>query len=254
MLTAFKQKSRFVLPLVVLVGILLLWDQAVRLFEIPTLILPNPKDVYETFLTEFPRLFRAARETLVEVVLAAGCAIVGGLFSAFLIFQFPVFRRAFFPYILMTQTMPKVALAPVLIVWFGVGFTSRLVLAFLIAYFPMVINTVAGLAGTSETMLRYARSLSASGWQIFVKVRVPNALPAMIGGVKITVGVSVIGIIVGEFVASEGGLGRMIFESAALLETPLTIASILLVAAIGLGLVGLVELLERFLVYWTPGD
>ena len=248
------KKRRMVIPFIVLALSVLSWDTAIRVFQIPAFILPAPIEVYETLALESAKLLKAAGQTLSEILTAAACAITGGFLSALLVFQVPLIRRTIFPYILLTQTMPKVALAPVLIVWFGVGGLSRLVLAFLIAYFPMVINTVTGLSSASGTMITYARSLSATEWQIFFKVRLPNALPSIVGGIKITVAVSVIGIIVGEFVASGGGLGKLIVESAALLETSLTIAAVLLVGVIGLGLLALIEALDRWLIYWNPAE
>ncbi|MFQ5913696.1 MAG: ABC transporter permease [Nitrospinota bacterium] len=249
-----RRNRRLFLPGLVLVLLVLAWDGIVRVIGIPPILLPGPGEVYEIAVSESSLLLPAAWTTLSEILLAACLAIVGGVLTGGLIFFSPLVRRGLFPYILMTQVVPKVALAPVLIIWFGVGLTSRLVLAFLIAYFPMVINTVTGLMTASNSMLLYARSLAASDWQVFAKVRLPHALPAIVGGMKITVSVSVIGIIVGEFVASEGGLGRLILESAAVLNTPLTIAAIVLVGVIGLALLGIVELLERRMVFWRVSD
>ena len=184
------------------------------------------------------------------VVLAAVLAIAGGFLTAALLSLVPFVRRAIFPYILMTQVVPKVAIAPILIVWFGTGMTSRLILAFLIAYFPMVVNTLTGLLSVGQPMLRYAQSLTASEWQVFTKVRLPVAVPMILSGVKITMTVAVIGIVVGEFVAADEGLAKIIIESSARLETALTVSATLLVALIGLVLLGLVEVVERRLVFW----
>ena len=140
-----------------------------------------------------------------------------------------------------------------LIAWFGVGTHSRLILGFLIAYFPMVINSLAGLLGTSETALSYARSLAATKWQVLSKVQLPAALPSIMSGIKITAGVAVIGIVVGEFVASDRGLGKVIIELTAAMDTSLTIAGIIIISALGLLILGLLELVERRVVYWQAG-
>lgn len=249
-----RKNARVLLPGLVLALLLLVWEASVRLLGVPALILPGVGDVYRVSLEEFPTLLAGARNTVLEVLLAAAAATLLGFLTGTVIFFSPLIRRAIFPYLLITQTVPKVALAPVLLLWFGIGPPSRFMLAFLIAYFPMVINTVTGLATASDAMLRYARSLAASEWQVFVKVRLPHALPAVVGGAKITVSVSVIGVIVGEFVASEQGLGSLILNSAAVLNTALTIAAILWVGVIGLGLVGVVELLERRFVFWSEKE
>jgi NitT/TauT family transport system permease protein len=146
-----------------------------------------------------------------------------------------------------------VALAPILVAWFGIGLQSRVVLAVLIAYFPMVINTMTGILGTREANLRYARSLVISEWQVLTKVRLPEALPSIIGGIKITAGAAVIGIVVGEFVAAEGGLGKVIVDSGAVLNTALMIAATILIAAIGLGIIGALEVIDRRVIYWQVG-
>jgi NitT/TauT family transport system permease protein len=149
--------------------------------------------------------------------------------------------------------VPKVALAPILIAWFGIGMQSRLVLAFLISYFPMVINTLAGILGTGEALLRYGRSLVASDWQILVKVRLPAAAPAILSGVKITAGLAVIGIVVGEFVATDRGLGKVIIDSTSNMDTALTVAATFLIGMLGLLVLGTLELVEKRIIYWQPG-
>ena len=154
----------------------------------------------------------------------------------------------------MTQVVPKVALAPILIAWFGIGMQSRLILAFLIAYFPMVINTLTGILGTADASLRYARSLAASELQVLLKVRLPAALPAIMGGVKITASVAVIGIIVGEFVATDQGMGKVIVESVAAMDTSLMVAATLAVGCLGLLLLAVLEVVDKRIVYWRVGQ
>ena len=127
-------------------------------------------------------------------------------------------------------------------------------LAFLMAYFPMTLNTLSGLAAVSGRMLAYANSLTATDWQVFVKIRLPAALPAILGGIKITVAVAIIGIVVAELVASDLGLGQVIINSMASLDTSLTIAATLTIAAIGLVLLGSLELIERRIIYWSAAQ
>ena len=239
-----------VVPAATFVGLGFAWWMAVRTLGIPQILLPSPGAVWDAMVAERDILLKATGETLTEIVLAAAIAIAVGFATAVAIGLSPVLRRVVFPYILMTQVVPKVALAPILVAWFGIGMQSRLVLAFAIAYFPMVINTLTGMLGTRKASILYARSLAATDWQILLKVRLPEALPSIVGGIKITVGLAVIGIVVGEFVATEGGLGKVIIDSAAILNTALTIAATLSIATIGLVLLGLLELFEKRLVYW----
>jgi NitT/TauT family transport system permease protein len=226
------------------------WHLAVTTLRIPPLLLPGPIAVLQSAMAEREILAHAAVYTLVEIIVASMIAVAAGFATAVLFAVLPGARRTVFPYILMTQVVPKVALAPILVAWFGIGMPSRLILAFLIAYFPMVINTLTGLLGTPESNLQYARSLAASDLQVLMKVRLPAALPAIMAGMKITAGVAVIGVIVGEFVATDEGLGKVIVESVAALDTSLTVAATLAVGCLGLLLLGLVELAEKRIVYW----
>jgi NitT/TauT family transport system permease protein len=228
-------------PLAIFLGFGLAWT------------LPGPAAVFDALFENSDLLLKASGETLTEIVLATVIAVLAGFVTAVLISLRPLARRMLFPYILTTQVVPKVALAPILVAWFGIGVQSRLILAILIAYFPMVINTMTGIIGVREAHLRYARSLAASDWQVLVKVRLPEALPSIIGGVKITAGAAVIGIVVGEFVATEGGLGKVIIEAGAVLNTALMIAATFLIAAIGLALLGALEVIERRVIYWQVG-
>jgi NitT/TauT family transport system permease protein len=217
------------------------------------LLLPGPAEVLGAAIEDGPKLMREARATLYEVMASALLAVAAGFSTAIGLGSMPTARRIVFPYILATQVMPKVALAPILIAWLGTGAPSRLTLAFLIAYFPMVINTLAGLASPGEAALRYAQSLAASDSQILLKLRLPAALPFIMSGIKITVALSVVGIVVGELVASDAGLGLVIIESMASMDTSLAVAATFLIGLIGLVLVALLELIERRVVYWQTG-
>jgi NitT/TauT family transport system permease protein len=241
------------IPVAMFLAIGLAWYLAVTLLKVPPILLPGPMMVYDTIVAQRHLLLEATASTLMEIVLATVIAVVMGFATAVAISMSSMVRRLVFPYILMTQVVPKVALAPILIAWFGIGMQSRLILGFLIAYFPMVINSLAGLLGTSETELSYARSLAATKWQVLSKVQLPAALPSIMSGIKITAGVAVIGIVVGEFVASDRGLGKVIIESTAAMDTSLTIAGVIIISALGLLILGLLELVERRVVYWQAG-
>lgn len=249
----WRRSGAVLMPVAVFLLIGAAWSFLTNAFEVSPLLLPGPVAVLHTMIEERQVLVEAAVSTMSEILLATVIAIVAGFATAVVIGTSRLVRRAVFPYILATQVLPKVALAPILIAWFGIGMESRLVLAFLISYFPMVINTLAGLLGTSEGVLRYAHSLAASEWQILIKVRLPAATPSIVGGIKITAGVAVIGIVVGEFVASDRGLGKVIIDSSASLDTSLTVAATLIIGVLGLLLLGALEVVERRIVYWQPG-
>ncbi len=160
------------------------------------------------------------------------------------------FRKGVLPLIVTSQIVPKVAVAPLFVVWFGTGDLSRLLLAFLIAFFPIVINTAVGLTSVDDDYLRMARAFMGSRWHIFTKIRLPHALPLIFGGMKISITLAVIGIVVAEFVAAQRGIGFLIVMANGLLDTPLMMAAIAVLSAMGLALYGLLAALERRVVYW----
>jgi NitT/TauT family transport system permease protein len=239
------------IPSLPFIGVIGAWQAAVVTGEISPVLLPGPVRVWDTAIANSDALLAAGWSTLSEILIAAALATASGFITAMALSVLPVLRRATFPYMLMTQVVPKVALAPLLFAWFGIGFQSRLLLAVLIAYFPMVINTLDALLDTDKAMLAYSRSLLASEWQTLVKVRLPASLPATIGGVKITTSLAIVGIVLGEFIATDSGLGKIIIESTALMQTSQMIAATLTIAVIGLVLLGSIELLERRVIRWS---
>lgn len=236
------------LPVILLIGI---WQAAVAISGVSPVLLPGPLRVWDAAIANADALLTAAWSTLSEILLATAIATSIGYLTAMALSQLPLLRRATFPYMLMTQVVPKVALAPLLFAWFGIGPQSRLLLAFLVAYFPMVINTLDALLNTDPAMVDYARSLVASEWRTLLMVRLPAALPATMGGIKITASLAVVGIVVGEFVATDSGLGKIIIKSTALMQTSQMIAATLAIGLIGLVLLGAIELLERRATRWS---
>jgi NitT/TauT family transport system permease protein len=161
-----------------------------------------------------------------------------------------IVRKGFYPLIVVSQIVPKVAVAPLFVVWFGLGDLSRLLLAFLIAFFPIVINTVTGLTSVDDDFVRMARAYMGTRRQIFTKIRLPHALPLIFGGMKISITLAVIGVVVAEFVAAQRGIGYLIVMANGLLDTPLMMAAIAALSLMGLALYGVVAGLERLVVYW----
>jgi NitT/TauT family transport system permease protein len=243
--------SRTLIPFLPIVGLTVAWQAVVSTYHITPILLPGPVRVWDAAVANADTLLAASWSTLSQIVVAAVVAVLVGYGTAVALSFLPLLRRATFPYLLMTQVVPKVALAPLLIAWFGIGSQSRLLLAFLIAYFPMVINTLGALLHTDKGMVDYARSLVASDWQILFKVRMPAALPATMGGIKITTSLAVVGVVVGEFVASDAGLGKVVIASTALMQTGLMIAATLAIGLLGLVLLGTIELAERRVIRWN---
>ncbi|OLD64518.1 MAG: hypothetical protein AUI47_05540 [Acidobacteria bacterium 13_1_40CM_2_68_5] len=255
MTRAQRRRLRAILfPILAVLLTLSLWEVTADLWEVPELILPSPLAVLGTLQEQYPDLLPAMAGTFREVLEGSALAFLGGLLLGIAMFYSEILRRTLLSYIVLTQIVPKIAIAPVLVAWLGIGSGARLMIAFLIAFFPMVINTVAGLECTEKDMLLYARSLSATKSQIFWKIRLPRSLPALLAGLRIAVASSIIGIVVGEFVASEQGIGRIILTSAVRLETSVTIAAVCLVGVMGLLLLGVVDAVERMVVKWGKAD
>jgi NitT/TauT family transport system permease protein len=254
-----QRKDRMVQALLVVGGIILLlalWQAVVWLGQYPSYILPSPARVFDRFmrlmLTE--RLWMHVGVTLSEIF--AGLAL--GLIVAFLmgygIAKSRALERVLSPYIIASQAIPIVALAPLLVIWFGFGRFSKVLVCALVVFFPILVNTVVGLRSVEREWRDLMRSLEASRWQMFTKLELPAALPVLFGGLKVGVTLSVIGAVVGEFVGADRGLGFLVNLGQGLLDTPLMFVAILLLVAIALGLYGLVSILEGWLLNWRSGS
>jgi NitT/TauT family transport system permease protein len=242
------------LPLVTALVGLAAWEGLVRVRRIPSAILPPPTEVAQTLVAVHGLLLEHAWPTTVETVAGFLLAAVVGIAVAIAITYSRPIREALYPLLVVFQLIPKVALAPLFIVWLGIGSSSRLTFALFISFFPVVISTAAGLINTDRYMIRLARSLTANDWQIFVNIRFPGALPHIFSGLKIAVTLSIIGVIVGEFITSQAGLGYLIVFATSRAETAAIMAAILVLCIIGLVLYGAVALAERLMLRWYQGE
>jgi NitT/TauT family transport system permease protein len=230
---------------VTFVGLLAAWQIAVVALEIPRFLLPGPIEIVEEMVEQADLLWTHGLVTLGEVVAGFGLSVAIGIPLAVLISYSRVFERTIYPLLVSSQTIPKVAIAPLFIVWFGFGITPKILITFLIAFFPIVIDTVVGLRSTPQEMFYLVRSMGASAWQTFWKIRFPNALPSIFGGLKVAITLAVVGAIVGEFVGADQGLGYLIQIANGNLDTRLLMASIVVLALVGIGLFLVIEWIER---------
>jgi NitT/TauT family transport system permease protein len=244
----------FILPTATLVVALVGWELFVRVKRVPSAILPPPTEVIETLIAVRSLLIEHSWPTTVETVLGFLLATVVGIAVAIAITYSRAMREALYPLLVVFQLIPKIALAPLFIVWLGIGMSSRLTFALFISFFPVVISTAAGLINADRYMIRLARSLTATDWQIFVSIRLPGALPHIFSGLKIAVTLSIIGVIVGEFITSQAGLGYIIVFATSRAETAAIMAAIIVLCVIGLVLYGVVALAERVMLRWYQGD
>ena len=217
-------------PVIAFALLALLWEKAVDLFQIKRYLLPPLSQVMKTFWDNRDMLLRESMVPGWEVVLGYFWAVTGGIALGLAIFAWPVFRRAFYPLVVMFQGVPKIALAPLMVVWFGYGASSKIFMAFLFAFFPMVISTMGGLAGTPVHLIEHFHAIGASPWTMFRRLRVPSALPVIMDGCKMAMPLAVIGAIAGEFVGSERGLGNLILLANANAKTDLLFAALIAIS------------------------
>lgn len=238
-------------PLVGVAIIVLIWQLYTDLFGINRIVLPSPTDILWASAANWHVLLRECWPTFLESVLGFVLAVVIGIPFAVFVASSRVLNLTLYPILIATQSIPKVAVAPIILVWFGLGMQSKLVIAFLVAFFPIVVDTAAGMRATSAGLLELARSLRASPLQVFLKVQFPSALPFIFAGSKVAVTLAVIGAVIGEFVGSVGGLGNLLLTANSQLDSPLAWAALVWLSALGILLFGAVVLAERIVMPWS---
>ena len=240
----------FALPVLLLAAVALLWWGSVRAFAIPEYLLPSPVAVVQR-IADDPQLFlRHARATVSVVLLGFLVSAVLGIALALAVVLNRTLERTLMPLIVGSQTIPKVAIAPLFVVWLGFGMTPKVAVTFLISFFPVVVSAVAGLKAVESDMLDMVRSMGAGPVRAILKVRIPTALPQIFAGLKIAICSAVVGAIVAEFVGSDVGLGYLLLTSTATLDGPLVWAALLILVGVGIGLFVAVVQLERLVIPW----
>jgi NitT/TauT family transport system permease protein len=251
MLAAVERRVRpILLPAGVLLGTLVVWEIAWRIFNVPRFVIPLPSGILAETWVWRGYLLTHSWVTLYETLAGFALSIAVGTPLAVMLVYSPVLRSALYPLLVVTQAIPKVAIAPVLLLLLGAGEVSKVVIAFLVAFFPVVVNTATGLAATPPELLDLSRSYRASRLKTFIKVRFPMALPFFFSGLKVAVTLSVIGAVVGEFVGSDKGLGYVIVSATSYWKSNLAFAAMLLLSVMAVGLFALVEVVERLVCPW----
>ena len=227
------------------------WHLAGPVFGVREYILPGPLAVLRAALSFSIPWHTHAAITSAEIV--GGFAVAGsaGVLLGIAIAWSETFARALVPFLVFVNTLPKVAVAPLFLLWLGYGLVPNILIAALIGFFPVVINTAVGLTQVEGDLLDLGRVFGAPKWKVFLKIRLPNALPFILSALKITATAAVVGAIVGEFVASQAGLGMVIVNAQTNLNTPVAFAALMWISAIGLAVYGLVDLAGRWLAPWA---
>ncbi|MGH3505131.1 MAG: ABC transporter permease [Nocardioidaceae bacterium] len=245
--------GQIVYPLLAFILVIVGWEVYVAVTGVATLLLPSPRLVGAQLAGQWHILLSEGLYTLEETVLGFLLAALIAVPIAVALVYSRVLQRAIYPWLIASQSVPKIAIAPVVLLWLGIGTGSRVVIALLSAIFPIVIATATGLAATPPEMLDLSRALRASPWHTFWKVRFINALPHVFSGLKVATTLAVVGAVVGEFVAANHGLGHLILTSTAQAQTALAFAALVALSILGMLLFAAVMLAERLLVPWaTP--
>jgi ABC-type nitrate/sulfonate/bicarbonate transport system permease component len=242
--------ARRLAPAGLLTAALLVWEAWVRIDGTPGWLLPRPSAIARALGRDRALLAEHGWVTLQEVLAGFAVALVAGALLAVAIDAWPLLARAVYPIVVASQAVPIVALAPLLLVWFGYGIGPKVAVAALVAFFPIVVTTVDGLRAADRELLDLLRAMGAGGWQRFRLAKAPAALPALFSGARIGVAVAVIGAVFGEYVGAKAGLGYLMNISSGRLLTARVFACIVVLAVMAVGLFGLVGLLERLLLPW----
>jgi NitT/TauT family transport system permease protein len=244
--------SRSAVSLIGLIGLLGLWQLIAMLELYPRFIIPPPMDVIERFVEVASEgsLWRHTFTTLSQMLGGMVIGVAIGVTVGYAIAKNRTLEAVLSPIIVAVQSTPVVAYAPLLVIWFGTGATSKVITAALIVFFPMLMNTVIGIRNVPTSLHDLMRSLKATRWQTFTTLEVPAALPVLLGGLKVSATLAVIGAVVGEFVIADAGLGRLINIARYDYDTPLVLVAVIMLALIARSMYGVVSLLERRLLAW----
>lgn len=237
-------------PLCGLIVVMGLWEGAVRLFDVSLLILPPPSRIAAEFVAHFGEFVKNAIPTATEAVTGLAIGTISAIVFATVISEVHLLRRAIFPLLVAQQVVPSVVYAPILLIWLGFGLTSKIVIAAVICFFPIVINTAHGLTSVPPPMLDLARSVGAPRLKVFRKIRFPHSLPYIFTGLRPATALAMIGAIVAEFLGGSQGLGYLIVTYIRFLDVPDTFAAVLAIIVLGLALYLTVELIGLALLRW----
>ncbi|HEX2113345.1 MAG TPA: ABC transporter permease [Alphaproteobacteria bacterium] len=237
-------------PLLLLIALLVLWQAAVSLFTIPKWLIPAPLEVINEIGKEWPRLWRDGLVTGYASLLGFLMSVAIGIPLAMAIAYSRVIESFLYPILVFSQTVPKIAIAPLFVVWFGFGVFPKVISGFLLAFFPIVVATVTGFKSVDRDMIDLVRSMRASRLQTFAMISFPFALPSIFAGMKVAVTLAVVGAVVGEFVGSNSGLGYLLQIANGNFDLPLMFAALVVLAFIGVLFFVVLEAIERLTLPW----
>jgi NitT/TauT family transport system permease protein len=242
--------DRYGVPLGLAIALVVVWELGVRVGNIPAYLLPPPTAIFESLVNDWKVIYLNIYPTLIAIVGGFALSVVIGIPLATLIVFSRLAERMLYPPMIASQAIPKVAVAPLFVVWMGFGVIPKIWIAFLIAFFPVVIDTVVGLRSVQPEMLQLGRSMGGGTLRVFLKLRLPNALPNIFAGLKVAIALAVVGAITGEFVGSQSGLGYLLTSASGQMDTALVFAVLVTISVIAMLLFMVIEAVEKLVIPW----
>lgn len=238
-----RRKLRKRMPVLVIASLLLLWEALVRVFEIPLYVLPAPSDMMSSFVTEFPDLMYHAGITFMEAVIGMLLSMLIGIAVGILLDALPLFKSCVYPILVVTQTVPTIVLAPIFIIYMGFGYAPKILTVVLMCFFPIVVSFGDGLGEIDPGYLNLVRTYGGSKWQLYRIVKIPSAIISLLSGLKVAATYSISGAVVGEWIASQSGLGYYLIRAKNSYMLDRVFACVLVIVLLSLLMNGLVKLL-----------
>jgi NitT/TauT family transport system permease protein len=242
--------AAWVRPFLFLIFIVIVWDLTIRLFQIPAYQIPAPIDVVAVLWHDWPELLRQTWPTTYATICGFLLSAVFGILIAMLIAGSKTVESYIYPLLVFSQSVPKVAIAPLFVVWFGFGIIPKVIAAFLLGFFPVVVSAVQGFKSVDPDMVDLARAMQGSRFHVFRAVNLPHAMPAIFSGLKVSVTLAVVGAVVGEFVGSNSGIGYVLQRSIGTFDLPTMFAALVILALLGVILFWIVDRIERLVIPW----
>jgi NitT/TauT family transport system permease protein len=250
-----NEKLESAMPWLFVAGLLLIWQLACVGFSIPNFILPRPSVVAQAFVTQFNPIMENSWDTLVRTIVGFVLAVVSGALLGIAIGSSRLVYRGLYPVLIGFNSVPKVAVVPVFVIWFGTGTVPAILTAFLVSFFPIAVNVATGLATVEPELLDVLRSLGARKRQILIKVGLPRSLPYFFASLKIAITLAFVGTIISETVASSSGIGYLMMAATANFDTPLVFAGLFVIAALGIIMYAIFAAVEQRMTFWAKrGD
>ena len=242
--------SQWSRPVLLIIMILIGWDLLIRIFKVPPYLVPTPMSVVEQLWNEWPMLVKESAPTTWATLGGFALSVLIGVPIAMLISYSKLVESFVYPLLVFSQSIPKIAVAPLFVVWFGFGIIPKIIVAFLLGVFPVVVSTVMGFKSVEQDMVDLARSMGSTRMQMFFKINLPQALPAIFAGMKVSITLAVVGAVVGEFVGSNSGIGYVLQKANGNFDLPLMFAALVVLSMIGVILFALLDVIERLMIPW----